>query len=258
MPPPHRAAAPCAAAPRAVPRVLVREEHEPVLPVEAAVLQDQRHVVFARRKFRGLFFLVADEKKSGQAEVDLPARAAVGMRVKPVGARPILDLELVDVTLPGGGGVARMPVHVLGHVQTVPMDVARLVETVLEVETHPLPFADADDGPEIAVGNRLHARGVALHDFAAIGPDPGSAARQDGSFPFGCGQGNFHVGSAGRVSTGVSCSRRGRQKRKGRSQQHGGGRACASQELAAVDSRFHRFLLSQKIKLVWRNPHRRS
>ena len=95
---------------------------ELVARVEPAILQHAQELGVARGQRQRVLFGIAHQEQARQALVHLRARSHVRMRVVPVGARAIGDLEVVDVLATGADGQPRMAVGGLGHIQAVPVD----------------------------------------------------------------------------------------------------------------------------------------
>lgn len=100
------------------------------------------------------------------------------MRVSviPVGARPIQDRELVGVALPWRRCMARVTVHVVGHMQAVLVDGGRLRQLIHQLNAHALSTPQPDQGPEIAAGVDLQGGWIARQEPACVAPHCGRLA----------------------------------------------------------------------------------
>ena len=102
---------------------------------------------------------------------------AVGVGVIPVGAGAVAHFELVAIALARPDGKARMPVHGVGDVQAMPVHGARLVQSVDEIDADFLAALQAQDRPQVAVGQRLHACRIPFQHARLIGPHGCGAPR---------------------------------------------------------------------------------
>src|SRR5699024_2436782 len=129
---------------------------------EGAILNDDWHIVFAARQRQRLRLVVADHKQAGEPEIHLLAGMTMGTGAIPVGAGAVAYLELIAIALTGPDRTAREDVHDGRHVQAVPVDDAGFVEVVHEIDAYFLAAAHVQDRPEVAIGQRLHARRIAF------------------------------------------------------------------------------------------------
>src|SRR3990167_2868406 len=74
------------------------------------------------------------------------------MRMVKIGARRVIHREFVDIASAGRNGEARMAVGALGDDHAVPVDDARLIQSVLEMNAHPFPAPKLERGTEVAAG----------------------------------------------------------------------------------------------------------
>ena len=105
------------------------------------------------------------------------------MRVIPIRAGAVGDLELVEVIAAGGDRQAGMSVSCLGNVEPVPVDDGLLGQPVVEVDADLLSAPQADHRSEIRVRQRLQRGRGPLDQLPGEPPDAGGRAGENLGFP---------------------------------------------------------------------------
>ena len=188
-----------------------------VVGAEAAVLNDQREIVLVAGQVQGALFLVADDQQTRQPAVHLGARQAMRMRVEPVGAGAVGDLELVDNLPARRHRETRVAVHGLGHQHAVPVHHTGLGQLVDEMDAHAHAAAHPDDGAQVAVGQCGDRTGIALDHLGVVAPDPRGRPTENAYLVGRGAQRQLKIGDeAGAAALRCVCQRRhGTQQSRG-------------------------------------------
>lgn len=120
--------------------------------IKTAILEDDGDVKFSLGEIEVAFLRSGDDEEAGEALIHLGTSASMGMRMVPVGAGLIENLEGVGVGLSGIDYKTRVPVCCFGDVEAVPMDDGGFGEIVGEVNADDGIFFYADNGSKIGIG----------------------------------------------------------------------------------------------------------
>ncbi len=79
----------------------------------------------------------------------------MGVGMVPVRTGAVLHLKFIDISLARPHRIFGMAVHLWWYDQAMPVNNAVLWQVVFEMDAHLLALADADDRPQIGIGDGL-------------------------------------------------------------------------------------------------------
>ena len=115
--------------------------------------------------------------------------------MEPVRAGAVHDGELVHIALAGRDRETRVAVHIVGHMQAMPMNDGRLRQAVDQVDAQALAAAHADGGPEIGAGRRIERTRISAQQLAPVAPHPREGPGPNGNLVRDCLQFDVDIGS---------------------------------------------------------------
>ena len=129
-----------------VPVTHVLHVNQLVVGIKITVLQHNGEIEFTPGQVQGFFIRVGYDDQASQALVNLLPRLLMGMGMVHVGAGRVVHAEFIDIATARRDIVHGVSIHVLWHMQTMPMDDVGFGQIVFEVKANFLAFLQKEHG----------------------------------------------------------------------------------------------------------------